>query len=182
MEPGDLKQHWKRCQIKPTLISFRSAMPSIKSIVMESLKVVTRGSLCRDLIQEASAAGPKALTDIYYHLLPLPSMLNFSLFWPGLELPRTTLASKLGLSYLVLIPDSSEPFSWLRWIVITGIVCSLLLLWMDTQRHDPVNSLCSKHTPFCLHCVVATQLITVIRANHPCNRVAPFFDLPARGD
>lgn len=128
MEPGDLKRHYERCRIQATLISFRSAMPSIKSIVMESLKVVTRGSFCRDLIQEASGAGPKALTDIYYHLLPLPPMLNFSHFWPGLSCQEPPWHPKLGLSYLVLVTDSSEPFSWLCWVVITAIVCSLLLL------------------------------------------------------
>ena len=46
---------------------------------------------------------------------------------------------------------------------------------MDTQRHDPVNSLCSKHTPFCPLNLVAAQLLIVIRANYLCNRVTPFF-------
>lgn len=38
-----------------------------------------------------------------------------------------------------------------------------------------MNSLCSKHTPFCPHYLVAAQLLIVIRANYPCNRVTPFF-------
>lgn len=80
----------------PLLLHSDLLCPLLSPLLWSSSKWWPDAVSAGTLLQEASAAGPKAFTDIY-HLRPLPPMLDFSHFWPGLKLPGTTLASKAWL-------------------------------------------------------------------------------------